>query len=51
MSDRNVINGTAAVMISPIVDFYTALLPCLGVAAVIPTPPRFSKEMKRNDDE
>ena len=35
MSDRNVINGTAAVMISPIVDFYAALLPFLGVAAVL----------------
>lgn len=48
MSDRNVINGTAAVMISPIVDFYTALLPFLGVAAVIPMPPSFSKEMKHD---
>lgn len=35
MSDRNVINGTAAVVFSPLVDFYSRLWPFVLVALVL----------------
>lgn len=35
MQDRNVIGGATAVFISPLVDFYSALLPFLGLAIVL----------------
>lgn len=34
MNDRNVINGAVAVMVSPLVDFYSRLWPFVLVALV-----------------
>lgn len=54
MQDRNVINGTVAVMVSPLVDFYSSLWPFIIAAlSLIIADLKFGVEaaMKRGEEE